>query len=58
MNREVDYMITLKAAFEQDLLDREGEYLALAQLLLLNKNPYWAATVLVSGQNKKSCYKE
>ena len=25
MNREVDYMITLKAAFEKDLLDREGE---------------------------------
>ncbi len=57
MNREVDYMITLKAAFEQDLLDREGEYLALAQLLLLNKNPYWAATVLVNGQNKKVAIK-
>jgi len=53
MNREVDYMITLKAAFEQDLLDKEAEYLALAQLLLLNKNPYWAAQVLVSGQNKR-----
>ncbi|MEK9649995.1 MAG: tetratricopeptide repeat protein [Gammaproteobacteria bacterium] len=53
MNREADYMITLKAAFEQDLLDREGEYLALAQLLLLNKNPYWAAQVIVNGQNKK-----
>ena len=48
MNREVDYMITLKAAYEQDFLDREGEYLALAQLLLLNKNPYWAANVLVN----------
>ena len=57
MNREVDYMITLKAAFDQDLLDREGEYLALAQLLLLNKNPYWAANVLVSGQNKKVAIK-
>ena len=57
MNREVDYMITLKAAFEQDLLDREGEYLALAQLLLLNKNPYWAANVLVNGQNKKVAIK-
>ena len=57
MNREVDYMITLKAAFEQDLLDREGEYLALAQLLLVNKNPYWAATVLVNGQNKKVAIK-
>jgi tetratricopeptide (TPR) repeat protein len=57
MNREVDYMITLKAAFEKDLLDREGEYLALAQLLLLNKNPYWAAQVLVHGQNKKVAIK-
>ena len=26
--------------------------LALAQLLLLNQNPYWAAQVLVSGQHK------
>ena len=57
MNREVDYMITLKAAYEQDFLDREGEYLALAQLLLLNKNPYWAANVLVNGQNKKVAIK-
>ena len=46
MDREEDYMITLKAAFNKDLLDKEGEYLALAQLLLLNKNPYWAAQVL------------
>ena len=57
MNREVDYMITLKAAYEQDFLDKEGEYLALAQLLLLNKNPYWAANVLVNGQNKKVAIK-
>ena len=53
MDREEDYMITLKAAFEKDLLDKEGEYLALAQLLLLSKNPYWAANVLIAGQNKK-----
>ena len=33
-------------------LDRESEYLALAQLLLVNQNPYWAAKVLVSGQEK------
>ena len=45
-------MITLKAAHAKDFLDKESEYLALAQLLLLNKNPYWAAEVLVSGQNK------
>ncbi len=45
-------MITLKTAYQKDFLDKEGEYLALAQLLLLNKNPYWAAEVLVSGQNK------
>ena len=58
MNREQDYMITLKAAYEKDFLDKEGEYLALAQLLLLNKNPYWAAKVLVSGQNKKIIIKD
>ena len=51
-------MITLKAAYAKDLLNREGEYLALAQLLLLNKNPYWAAEVLVSGQNKIVTYNE
>jgi len=54
MDREEDYMITLKAAFDKDLLDKEGEYLALAQLLLISKNPYWAAQVLVAGQNKKT----
>merc|ERR1711904_97481 len=52
LGRERDYMITLKTAFQKDFLDKESEYLALAQLLLLNKNPYWAAEVLVSGQNK------
>ena len=54
MDREEDYMITLKAAFDKDLLDKDGEYLALAQLLLISKNPYWAAQVLVAGQNKKT----
>ena len=53
MEREQDYMLVLKAAFDKDLLDKESEYLALAQLLLLYKNPYWAAQVLVSGQKKK-----
>ena len=53
MDREEDYMLTLKAAYEKDLLDKEGEYLALAQMLLLKKNPYWAAQVLVAGQQKK-----
>ena len=45
-------MITLKAAHAKDFLDKESEYKALAQLLLLNKNPYWAAEVLISGQKK------
>ena len=58
MNREKDYMITLKAAHAKDLLDKESEYLALAQLLLLNQNPFWAAQVLVSGQNKITTYTE
>ena len=52
LEREKDYMITLKAAHAKDFLDRESEYLALAQLLLVNQNPYWAAKVLVSGQEK------
>ena len=52
LDRERDYMITLKAAHAKDFLDKESEYLALAQLLLLNENPFWAANVLVSGQNK------
>ena len=58
LGRERDYMITLKAAYQKDILNREGEYLALAQLLLLNQNPYWAAEVLVSGQNKIVTYNE
>ena len=45
LGRERDYMITLKAAYLKDFLNKESEYLALAQLLLLNKNPYWAAEV-------------
>lgn len=56
LGREKDYMITLKAAHAKDLLDKESEYLALAQLLLLNQNPYWAAQVLVSGQKKITTY--
>ena len=58
LGRERDYMITLKAAHSKDLLDKESEYLALAQLLLLNKNPFWAAQVLVSGQKKITTYQE
>ena len=49
---DVFSLITLKAAYAKDLLDKESEYLALAQLLLLSENPYWAATVLEAGQKK------
>ena len=52
LGRERDYMITLKAAHQKDFLNKESEYLALTQLLLLNQNPYWAAQVFVSGQKK------
>ena len=52
LGRERDYMITLKAAHQKDFLNKESEYLALTQLLLLNQNPYWAAQVFVSGQEK------
>ncbi|MDO7600705.1 MAG: tetratricopeptide repeat protein [SAR86 cluster bacterium] len=58
MGREEDYMLVLKAAYEKDFLDKESEYQALAQMLLLNKNPYWAAQVLVAGQNKKITIKD
>ena len=58
MEREQDYMLVLKAAYEKDFLDKETEYLALAQMLLLNKNPYWAAQVLVAGQKKKVMVKD
>ena len=58
MDREVDYMLTLKAAYIKDLLDKESEYMALAQLLLLNKNPYWAAQVIVDGQEKQVLVKD
>ena len=58
LGREKDYMITLKAAHAKDFLDKESEYLALAQLLLLNQNPYWAANVLESGQKKIVTYTE
>jgi len=58
MDREEDYMLVLKAAYEKDFLDKESEYLALAQMLLINKNPYWAAQVLVAGQNKKITIKD
>ena len=52
LGREKDYMITLKAAHQKDFLNKESEYLALTQLLLLNQNPYWAAEVFESGQKK------
>ena len=52
LGREKDYMITLKAAHQKDFLNKESEYLALTQLLLLNQNPYWAAQVFISGQKK------
>ena len=58
MEREQDYMLVLKAAYEKDFLDKETEYLTLAQLLLSNKNPYWAAQVLVAGQKKKVMVKD
>ena len=58
LGREKDYMITMKAAHAKDFLNKESEYLALTQLLLLNQNPYWAAQVLVSGQNKITTYTE
>ena len=53
LEREKDYMVTLNAAYMSNYLDKEGEYLTLAQLLLMNGNPYQAASVIVSGQKKE-----
>jgi tetratricopeptide (TPR) repeat protein len=53
LSREIDYMVTLKAAYQKDLLDKQTEYLTLASLLLQNNNPYWAAKVLEDGRKKK-----
>jgi tetratricopeptide (TPR) repeat protein len=58
LNRELDQLVVYKSAYMKDLLDKENEYTALAQLLLLNKNPYWAAKVLVDGQNKMVLVKD
>ena len=52
-SREIDYMVTLNAAYQKDLLDKQTEYLTLASLLLQNNNPYWAAKVLEAGRKKK-----
>ena len=53
LDRELDYMVTLNVAYQKDLLDKQGEYLALAQVLLSNDNPYWAAKVIEAGRIKK-----
>ena len=49
-------MITMKTAYQKDFLNKEGEYLALAQLLLLNKNPYWAAEFLFRSKENDYYY--
>jgi len=53
LDREKDFMVTLNSAYLKDLLDKETEYVTLAQLLLLNQNPYQAAKVLEAGRVKK-----
>jgi tetratricopeptide (TPR) repeat protein len=53
LDREKDFMVTLNSAYLKDLLDKETEYVTLAQLLLLNQNPYQAAKVLEAGRMKK-----
>ncbi|MDB9997158.1 hypothetical protein OAE05_02265 [Gammaproteobacteria bacterium] len=53
LGREADYMVALSAAYQSDYLDKQGEYLTLAQLLLMNGNPYQAASVIVAGQKKQ-----
>ena len=53
LDREKDFMVTLNSAYLKDLLDKQTEYVTLAQLLLLNQNPYQAAKVLEAGRVKK-----
>ena len=53
LSREIDYMVTLNAAYQKDLLDKQTEYLTLASLLLQNNNHYWAAKVLEAGRKKR-----
>ena len=58
MDRERDYMIILRAAYQKDYLDKQAEYITLAQLLLTFDNPYWAAEVLINGQKKLVPFKD
>ena len=51
--KEKDFMVKINSAYLKDLLDKETEYVTLAQLLLLNQNPYQAAKVLEAGRIKK-----
>lgn len=53
LDREKDFMVTLNSAYLKNLLDKQTEYVTLAQLLLLNQNPYQAAKVLEAGRVKK-----
>ncbi len=51
--RSLDQMGALEAAYDDGLLDKQREFLALSQLLFMHENPRKAATVLQDGFNKK-----
>ena len=48
-DRQLDQMGALEAAYDDELLDKEREFLALAQLLMMHQNPYKAAKVMEDG---------
>jgi len=48
-DRQLDQMGALEAAYDDELLDKEREFLALAQLLMMHQNPYKAARVMEDG---------
>lgn len=47
--RQMDQMAALEAAYEDELLDKQREFVALSQLLFLHQNPHKAALVMSDG---------
>ena len=52
-DRQLDQMAALEAAYDDDLLDKEREFVALAQLLMMHQNPFKAARVMENGFNRE-----
>ena len=52
-DRQLDQMGALEAAYDDDLLDKEREFVALSQLLMMHQNPHKAAKVMEDGFKRK-----